>query len=1045
MRSQIMALLVAAWCGATCCGTPCARAAELGGVPKPSGGTVPAADEQELGIEPMPSEALRGDAQLADVTFVDEKIGWAVGDRGAIWHTDNGGRTWSLQNSQVGCRLTSVTFLNDKTGWAAGGYTQPYTHVSRGVVLRTRDGGEHWSIERKVILPAVERIGFFDVQRGWALGQASALFPSGVFTTDDGGRSWSALPADVARGWLAGDFIDAGAGALAGRSGRLAVIRQRAAQNVPTTFGLRAIARMHLPSRDSGWLVGDGGLVLASADRGQTWQPPHGALPDGAADLFDFAAVAVRGAKVWIAGAPGTRVFSSLDGGHTWHAADTGQSLPIRGLAFANDQIGWAVGDLGAILCTADGGRTWQPQRAGGARLALMGFYGRASELPLELFAKLADDEGYLAAACVLGRDDLDPTAETALDPARQVHEAAVRSGASAGLASWRFPLRQAGLRLSAAQIVADWDRINDAQAIQRLEAEIVTRIRTWRPSVVLTTAPLAQDGDALTHVVNQIVLRAIEAAGNPAKYPELARTAGLPPWSVQKVFAGLAPGETGTVTLNTDLFTARYGRSVGELAAPARGVLTRRPAAAPASLGFRLLVDQLPQETGRRDFLSGITIAPGGDARRRYEAVADSDLATLHRQAQRRRNVQAVLAKADTDAGRSGAFLAELGEQTRTFDPDRAAELWGQLAAKYRDAGRWALAAECCELIVERYPHHPLAAASLEWLVQYYASGEAAARQQASGAVVAVRAATAVADLGAESGAIRRAGGAVSPPPDASAERLAKADAAAKQLELLHPTVLAEPQVRFALAAAHRASQQPKLAERYYLSVRHGRPRDAWWTCAQGELWLAGPRGKSPKETWSCVRTSEKPRLDGKLDEALWSAANTVELHSAARDDAEWPAVAMLACDDEFLYLGISCTHAPGFDYQTSEQPRPRDAELDDRDRVELLIDVDRDFTSYYRLVIDHRGWTHESCWGDASWDPDWYVAHGDADGVWTAEAAIPLAELGGKPPVAGATWAVGIQRVAPGAGLQSWTTPAAVDGLPEGFGYLMFRNAAK
>ena len=36
---------------------------------------------------------------------------------------------------------------------------------------------------------------------------------------------------------------------------------------------------------------------------------------------------------------------------------------------------------------------------------------------------------------------------------------------------------------------------------------------------------------------------------------------------------------------------------------------------------------------------------------------------------------------------------------------------------------------------------------------------------------------------------------------------------------------------------------------------------------------------------------------------------------------------------------------------------------------------------------------------------------------------------------------WAVGIQRVVPGVGFQSWSTPAAVAVLPDGFGYLVFQ----
>lgn len=46
-------------------------------------------------------QTMQNDASLADVVFVDRATGWAVGDRGVIWHTSDGGRSWQLQASGV--------------------------------------------------------------------------------------------------------------------------------------------------------------------------------------------------------------------------------------------------------------------------------------------------------------------------------------------------------------------------------------------------------------------------------------------------------------------------------------------------------------------------------------------------------------------------------------------------------------------------------------------------------------------------------------------------------------------------------------------------------------------------------------------------------------------------------------------------------------------------------------------------------------------------------------------------------------------------------
>src|SRR5690554_5998048 len=71
--------------------------AVLGSTAEAAGaGLLPAETAQPL-VDPMQSEAMRADARLAEVCFVDARHGWAVGDRGAIWHTKDGGETWALQ------------------------------------------------------------------------------------------------------------------------------------------------------------------------------------------------------------------------------------------------------------------------------------------------------------------------------------------------------------------------------------------------------------------------------------------------------------------------------------------------------------------------------------------------------------------------------------------------------------------------------------------------------------------------------------------------------------------------------------------------------------------------------------------------------------------------------------------------------------------------------------------------------------------------------------------------------------------------------------
>ena len=62
----------------------------------------------EPGISPA---EMRSDAELWDVFFLDRERGWAVGDRGTIWRTENSGAEWELQETRVGCTLKSIFFV----------------------------------------------------------------------------------------------------------------------------------------------------------------------------------------------------------------------------------------------------------------------------------------------------------------------------------------------------------------------------------------------------------------------------------------------------------------------------------------------------------------------------------------------------------------------------------------------------------------------------------------------------------------------------------------------------------------------------------------------------------------------------------------------------------------------------------------------------------------------------------------------------------------------------------------------------------------------
>jgi hypothetical protein len=95
-------------------------------------------------IRPIRSgkDGIAEDVFNGDLSFVSASDGWVLwsnqGQR--LWHTDNGGRTWTSgiirTEAHPGVRFTDIDFLTTRNGWAVSVQDQLWT---------TTDGGEAWT------------------------------------------------------------------------------------------------------------------------------------------------------------------------------------------------------------------------------------------------------------------------------------------------------------------------------------------------------------------------------------------------------------------------------------------------------------------------------------------------------------------------------------------------------------------------------------------------------------------------------------------------------------------------------------------------------------------------------------------------------------------------------------------------------------------------------------------------------------------------------------------------------------------------------------
>src|SRR5262249_53124258 len=133
--------------------------------------------------------------------------------------------------------------------------------------------------------------------------------------------------------------------------------------------------------------------------------------------------------------------FHSSDFGDHWELQPTGSKLPIHALQFVDDKAGWAVGELGTVLATTDGGQTWVAQRRGGQRAAVLLGHARPRGRPLATCALLGAADGLMSAAVRVTSADPETNGRgLSLVPARWP-SAQRNAGGAAGCCFAAFPL----------------------------------------------------------------------------------------------------------------------------------------------------------------------------------------------------------------------------------------------------------------------------------------------------------------------------------------------------------------------------------------------------------------------------------------------------------------------------------------------------------------------------------------------------------------------------------------------------------------------------
>jgi photosystem II stability/assembly factor-like uncharacterized protein len=106
--------------------------------------------------------------KLNCVRFVDDNLGFAVGDCGTILKTTDGGETWTLKTVESKYMLRSVFFTDANTGYIVGG-DETWAAYTTGIILKTVNSGESWIIQNILEGIILSSVYFTDENTGMQL------------------------------------------------------------------------------------------------------------------------------------------------------------------------------------------------------------------------------------------------------------------------------------------------------------------------------------------------------------------------------------------------------------------------------------------------------------------------------------------------------------------------------------------------------------------------------------------------------------------------------------------------------------------------------------------------------------------------------------------------------------------------------------------------------------------------------------------------------------------------------------------------------------
>lgn len=264
---------------------------------------------------------------LLDIAVSGDRV-VAVGERGHILYSEDGGGSWTQAEVPTTAMLTRVFFHGDELGWAVG---------HDGNVMHSRDGGVSWELQRDGV---ADQAQINEERSGRAVKRVEELREQLTNSTEEKRE------------------------ALEEALGEAEWAMDNARETLDAPLYAPPLMDVWFATPEQGWASGGYGVLLHTSNGGRNWADWSHKV-DNPDELHLNGVTGGPDGALYLASEWGT-VFISGNGGESWVPAETGYDGSFFGL-IANPASGtaFAYGLLGTVYRSVDRGENWEELNSG--------------------------------------------------------------------------------------------------------------------------------------------------------------------------------------------------------------------------------------------------------------------------------------------------------------------------------------------------------------------------------------------------------------------------------------------------------------------------------------------------------------------------------------------------------------------------------------------------------------------------------------------------------------------------------------------------------